>query len=73
MLLIYLLFSYESNIYAILLLATSIIYGGDFKDCFKLTMENDNGINTTQTKWPGLAQSPRKIQFITSNNCMALM
>ena len=26
----------------ILLLSPSIIYGGDFKDCFKLTMENDN-------------------------------
>ena len=27
---------------AILLLTPNIIYGGDFKDCFKLTMENDN-------------------------------
>lgn len=26
---------------AILLLTPSIIYGGDFKDCFKLIMDND--------------------------------
>ena len=26
---------------AILLLSPSIIYGGDFKDCFKLIMDND--------------------------------
>ena len=27
---------------AILLLTPSIIYGGDFKDCFKLIMDNDS-------------------------------
>ena len=37
---------------AILLLTPSIIYGGDFKDCFKLTMENDNHqYYTDQIAW----------------------